>query len=179
MWFSHQRVCLSPKEFNRGYAASVQDAHRVRPNYFGGASCCHGVNARLSTAEIGVPASKIFDSHEATKGHGRRGRQDFYAKMRISANAPPARAYVEYGGAKSPEQALTLYSEGDPRSSSRALSEILARSLGVHDFWCRPPYALRTASKNVPGHRPQPDLWLNAHVRSKEVSSFTQCTPRR
>ena len=40
----------------------------------------------------------------------------------------------------SPGQALTLLSEGGPRSVSRGLSEILARSLGVQDLWCRPPY---------------------------------------
>ena len=39
----------------------------------------------------------------------------------------------------SPGQALVLLWEGDPRSVCSDLSEILARSLGVQDLWCRPP----------------------------------------
>ena len=101
----------------------------------------------------------LFDSHQR-----RRVRQDFCAKMRISANAPPEGLPVSSvcgvgKGTKSPGQALTLYSEGGPRSVpglARAPSEILAKSLGVQDFWCRPPYALRTASEMYPatGHNP-------------------------
>ena len=40
---------------------------------------------------------------------------------------------------KSPGQALTLLSEDCPKFVSGVLSEILARSLGVQDFWCPPP----------------------------------------
>ena len=42
-------------------------------------------------------------------------------------------------GTKSPEQALTLLSEDSPNFVSGSLSETLARSLGVQDFWCLPP----------------------------------------
>ena len=40
---------------------------------------------------------------------------------------------------ESPGQALTLFPEDGPNFVGRALSEILARSLGVQDFRCRPP----------------------------------------
>ena len=45
-------------------------------------------------------------------------------------------------GPKSPGQALTLLSEDGPNFIGRALSEVSASSLGVQDFWCRPPYTL-------------------------------------
>ena len=42
-------------------------------------------------------------------------------------------------GVKSAGQALALFSEDGPKSGGGALSETLARSLGVQDFLRRPP----------------------------------------
>ena len=49
--------------------------------------------------------------------------------------------YLTEVGTESPEQALSLSSEGGPNFMSRALSEIQTRSLGVQDFLYRPPDA--------------------------------------
>ena len=50
---------------------------------------------------------------------------------------------------ESPEQALTLSSEGNPGFVAGALSETLARSLGVQDFLRRPPDLVWNLMGNV------------------------------
>ena len=58
---------------------------------------------------------------------------------------PYFKPYLPYGayggrvvGTKSPRQALILLSEDSPSFVCGTLSETLARSLAVQDFWCLP-----------------------------------------